>query len=316
MRRAGLEGRSRKRWRKTRIQDPAASAADLDLIQGDVDVGGELEVSYCGDITYTPGGWAHLATVIDISSRRVVGWALADHAQRLSATPSWWPSGVACHRRRDFPLRSRLSVRPRTAGTSPGTTARTNGAKPSLNRVRALPIRSWWMAAITNHRQARTGDRCCVPVREPLVEQSPAGRLPVRCRQALPTPTSCGHTKHVQSVGQRPCRFGRAAESAKHGRCLLLAGERRTWERCASPPKRSSVRSSPDPNPSEVPLGPATEQCPIWTSRMREVMSPFTAVFFAFGRVGRARQVGDVIQGSGNEQPDAHRQPVAGWVPA
>jgi transposase InsO family protein len=28
---------------------------------------------------YTQGGWAHLATVIDISSRRVVGWALADH---------------------------------------------------------------------------------------------------------------------------------------------------------------------------------------------------------------------------------------------
>ena len=24
-------------------------------------------------------GWAYLATVIDLSSRRVVGWALADH---------------------------------------------------------------------------------------------------------------------------------------------------------------------------------------------------------------------------------------------
>ncbi len=79
MRRAGLEGRCKKRWRKTTIQDPAASAADLDLIQGAFDVGGELHVSYCGDITYTPGGWAHLATVIDISFRRVVGWALADH---------------------------------------------------------------------------------------------------------------------------------------------------------------------------------------------------------------------------------------------
>ena len=36
---------------------------------------------YAGDITYiaTWEGWAYLATVIDLSSRRVVGWALADH---------------------------------------------------------------------------------------------------------------------------------------------------------------------------------------------------------------------------------------------
>ncbi len=36
---------------------------------------------YAGDITYimTWEGWAYLATVIDLSSRKVVGWALADH---------------------------------------------------------------------------------------------------------------------------------------------------------------------------------------------------------------------------------------------
>jgi transposase InsO family protein len=125
MRRAGLEGRCKKRWRKTTIQDPAASAADLDLIQGAFDVGGELDVSYCGDITYTPGGWAHLATVIDISSRRVVGWALADHMRTGVVSDALLMAfGVACHRRTRFPLRSRLSVRPRTAGTSPRTIAR------------------------------------------------------------------------------------------------------------------------------------------------------------------------------------------------
>ena len=51
MRLAGLEGRCKKRWRKTTIQDPAASTADLDLIQRACDVGGELDVRYCGDIT-------------------------------------------------------------------------------------------------------------------------------------------------------------------------------------------------------------------------------------------------------------------------
>ena len=179
-----------------------------------------------------------------------------------------------------------------------------------------MPIRSWWVAAITNHRQARTGDRCCVPVREPLVEQSPAGRLPVRCRQALPTPTSCGPTKHVRSVDQLPCRFGRAADSAKQGRCLLLAvREENVGKVCVTSQtvKRPSVAGSQSLRSS---VRSSNGTLPDLDSRMREVMSPFTAVFFAFGRVGRARQVGDVIQGSGNDQPDAHRQPVAGWVPA
>jgi transposase InsO family protein len=36
---------------------------------------------WCGDITYIPTweGWLYLATVLDIASRRVVGYALADH---------------------------------------------------------------------------------------------------------------------------------------------------------------------------------------------------------------------------------------------
>ena len=41
----------------------------------------EIDPRYVGDITYiaTWEGWAYLATVIDLASRRVVGWALADH---------------------------------------------------------------------------------------------------------------------------------------------------------------------------------------------------------------------------------------------
>ena len=41
----------------------------------------EIDRRYVGDITYiaTWEGWAYLATVIDLASRRVVGWALADH---------------------------------------------------------------------------------------------------------------------------------------------------------------------------------------------------------------------------------------------
>jgi transposase InsO family protein len=81
MRRHGLEGRCKKRWRKTTIQDPAAEAEALDLIQRHFGPGPVLDARYVGDITYiaTWEGWAYLATVIDLASRRVVGWALADH---------------------------------------------------------------------------------------------------------------------------------------------------------------------------------------------------------------------------------------------
>jgi putative transposase len=81
MRAHGLEGRCKKRWRKTTVQDPAAEAEALDLIQRHFGPGTVLDARYVGDITYvaTWEGWAYLATVIDLASRRVVGWALADH---------------------------------------------------------------------------------------------------------------------------------------------------------------------------------------------------------------------------------------------
>ena len=43
----------------------------------------EIDRVYVGDITYlrTWEGWAYLATVIDLASRRVVGWAMADHME-------------------------------------------------------------------------------------------------------------------------------------------------------------------------------------------------------------------------------------------
>jgi transposase InsO family protein len=80
MRQAGLEGRCKKRWRKTTVADPTAEAA-RDLVQRHFGVCEEIDSRYVGDITYiaTWEGWAYLATVIDLSSRRVVGWALADH---------------------------------------------------------------------------------------------------------------------------------------------------------------------------------------------------------------------------------------------
>ena len=80
MRQRGLIGRCRRRWTRTTISDPETRVVDLlkrAFGPGTV----ELDRVYVGDITYiwTWEGWLYLATVIDLASRRVVGWAMADH---------------------------------------------------------------------------------------------------------------------------------------------------------------------------------------------------------------------------------------------
>jgi putative transposase len=76
----GLVGRCRRRSTRTTFSDPETKAADLikrTFGPGTV----ELDRVYVSDITYiwTWEGWLYLATVIDLSSRRVVGWSMADH---------------------------------------------------------------------------------------------------------------------------------------------------------------------------------------------------------------------------------------------
>jgi transposase InsO family protein len=84
MQAADRHGRVPRRWKKTTIPDPDASTRP-DLVGRDFgidpDQPGQLDRRWCGDITYihTWQGWLYLATVIDLASRRVVGWAAADH---------------------------------------------------------------------------------------------------------------------------------------------------------------------------------------------------------------------------------------------
>lgn len=75
-----LEGRHRRRWRRTTVADPDAKTAGEDLV-GRHFQPAKLDVCWAGDITYvwTWEGWMYLASVIDLGSRRVVGWAMADH---------------------------------------------------------------------------------------------------------------------------------------------------------------------------------------------------------------------------------------------
>jgi transposase InsO family protein len=79
MRQLGLVACQPRPWRVTTQADPAA-AATPDLVDRDFTAaapGGKL----VSDITYvaTWEGWLYLATVIDCYSKKVIGWAMADH---------------------------------------------------------------------------------------------------------------------------------------------------------------------------------------------------------------------------------------------
>ncbi|MGX1480864.1 UNVERIFIED_CONTAM: transposase InsO family protein [Streptomyces canus] len=80
MRGAGLAGVRLRRRHRTTVADPAAAKAP-DLVGRDF-TASEPNTKYVGDITYLPlegGRFLYLATVIDLASRRLAGWTIADH---------------------------------------------------------------------------------------------------------------------------------------------------------------------------------------------------------------------------------------------
>jgi transposase InsO family protein len=82
MQHAGIVGREKRRFRTTTLADPDATPTAIDLLRrsfGPDTI--DIDRAWVGDITYvrTWEGWLYLATVIDLGSRRVVGWAMADH---------------------------------------------------------------------------------------------------------------------------------------------------------------------------------------------------------------------------------------------
>jgi putative transposase len=81
MRSQGLHGRRRRRFKRTTIADPQAAAA-VDLIQRAFGPGtAVIDRAWCSDITYvrTWEGWLYLCAILDVGSRRVVGWSMAEH---------------------------------------------------------------------------------------------------------------------------------------------------------------------------------------------------------------------------------------------
>ena len=105
MRAADLRGRHPRAWKRTTVAGEQPVPAP-DLI-GRAFTAHERNTKWCGDITYvkTWQGWAYLATVIDLHSRALVGWAIDDHlrtslvtdALDMAITARQPPAGVIFH---------------------------------------------------------------------------------------------------------------------------------------------------------------------------------------------------------------------------
>ncbi|GLW18597.1 transposase [Streptomyces sp. NBRC 13847] len=109
MRREGIEGRHLRRRNRTTVPDRLAPPAP-DLVRRDFTAAG-LDEKWCGDITYVQvgGTWLYLACILDICSRRVLGWSMATHMRselvvdalaRAVATRGGHVNGVIFHANR------------------------------------------------------------------------------------------------------------------------------------------------------------------------------------------------------------------------
>lgn len=79
MRLHGMAGRHRRRTCRTTF--PGSDGYQIPDLVGRRFAPGEPDVAWCQDITYIPTreGWLYLASVLDLGSRRLLGYSMAEH---------------------------------------------------------------------------------------------------------------------------------------------------------------------------------------------------------------------------------------------
>ena len=129
MRNAGLAGISRRKGTRTTVRDARARAA-ADLVERNFTAEAPDQL-WVADITYIPtwAGFLYLAVVLDVFSRRVIGWSMANHLRtRLvldALDMALWqrrPDGVVHHSDQGSQYTSiDFGNRCRVAGVRPST---------------------------------------------------------------------------------------------------------------------------------------------------------------------------------------------------
>jgi HTH-like domain len=164
MRTAGVRGVSRRKQFHTTVRDATARPAP-DLVERLFAADGPDRV-WVADITYIPtwAGFLYLAVVLDVWSRRVVGWAMALICAQSSCSMPWTWRCVAAVRPTSFILRTRAaSVHRSPSGSAvsrpacdrpcaPWATPTTTPCARVLSRRSSV---SSWIASASRPRQQR-----------------------------------------------------------------------------------------------------------------------------------------------------------------
>lgn len=91
----GIAGKCGRRKVRTTWRDPAATPA-ADLVERDF-TADEPDELWVGDITYIPTdeGWLFVASVLDVCTRMLVGWSIADHLRAELCVDALMAAGAA-----------------------------------------------------------------------------------------------------------------------------------------------------------------------------------------------------------------------------
>ena len=132
MREAGLYGVSRRKWITTTQRRPDARPAP-DLVERDF-TADEPDQLYVADITYVPtwAGFLFLAVVLDACTRRIVGWAMANHLRTELVLDAL---NMALHRRRPEDVIHHSDQGTQYTSIAFGRRCKQAGVRPSMGSV-------------------------------------------------------------------------------------------------------------------------------------------------------------------------------------
>ena len=132
MREAGLQGASRRRWALTTVREPRVRPAP-DLVERNFVSEGRDQL-WVADITYIPtwAGFLYLAVVVDVWSRRVVGWSMANHLRTELVLEAL---NMALQQRRPKRVIHHSDQGTQYTSIAFGTRCREAGVRPSMGSV-------------------------------------------------------------------------------------------------------------------------------------------------------------------------------------
>ena len=132
MREAGLFGVSRRKWISTTQRRPDARPAP-DLVARDF-TADRPDQLYVADITYVPtwAGFLFLAVVLDACTRRVVGWAMANHLRTEIVLDAL---NMALHQRQPSNVIHHSDQGTQYTSISFGRRCKQAGVRPSMGSV-------------------------------------------------------------------------------------------------------------------------------------------------------------------------------------